>query len=182
MKNLTLILTTLILTTLILTSTLHAYKYDSGQYYMSGGLGANVNVVRHEGREPTPKAAMPLYMTLDYAVDKNFGVFATFAPQFSGSAVSFLTRAGAKYWMTFMDAPYVPYVSLALTPALLWPTGQAKSHVNLGISPGVGINFFVMANFLVGMHLNLNPSIAMVNNERHFELAVSGLLDVSFRI
>ncbi len=173
---------TLFLASLFLVSTLHAYRYDSGQFYMSGGLGANVNVVRNEGRDATPKAAMPLYMTLDYAMDKNWGVFATLAPQFSGSAVSFLTRGGVKYWMTFMDAPYVPYVSLAMTPALFWPTGESKSHLNFGLSPGLGVNFFVMANFLVGLHLNFNPSVAMMTDRREFEFSVSGLLDVSFRI
>lgn len=163
-------------------SSVLAYKYDSGQFYVSGGLGANINVVRYDGPNASPKAYMPFYTTLDYAVDRNFGVFASFSPQFSGSAVSFLTRAGMKYWFSFLDAPYVPYISLAITPELLWPTSRHESHINFGLSPGIGINYFVMANFLVGMHLNFNPTIAMVDGGRNFELAVSGLLDVSFRI
>ncbi|MCA9508370.1 MAG: hypothetical protein KC505_08120 [Myxococcales bacterium] len=176
-------LKTIILLSMLLGSiSLSAYRYDSGQLYVSGGLGAHINVVRHEGKSPTPKAYMPFYGTLDYAIDRNFGVFASFAPQFSGGVISFLSRAGIKYWFSFLETPYVPYVSLAITPELVVPTSSAKNHINIGISPGIGINYFVMAHFLVGMHLNFNPTFAFIDGQKQMELGVIGLFDVSFRI
>lgn len=165
-------------------SSLHlcAYEFEEARSYLSAGLGYSVNAARHEGMHPTPTAAMPLYLSLDYAIDKNFGAFATFAPQFSGSAISFLLRGGVKYWFSIPDTPYVPYVSLAATPAWLLPTNGYKSHLNFGISPGVGLNYFIFADFILGLHVNFNPSIALVNSESHFEFSVTSILDLSFPI
>lgn len=159
-----------------------AYQYMGGQAYLSGGVGANINVIRlNNSYASTPKGSMPLYLSLDYAVDNNWALFGTIAPQFSGSAVSFLSRAGLKYWLNIFEAPLVPYFSLALTPAYMWKADE-PSHFNIGLSPGLGINYFVLANFLVGLHLNLNPTYAFIKNEGKMELAVTSLLDLSFRI
>lgn len=160
-----------------------AYRIESGQYYVGGGFGANVNVVRFDvAPRNTPKAEMPLLVNLDYAIDQNFGVFGSFMPQFGAGSIAFGFRAGAKYWFTFLDAPYVPYVSLALAPTFLFPMGEMPNHFNLGLSPGLGMNFFVMAKFLVGAHIHFNPSIGFVDGEKKFEFSVMSFFDVTIRV
>lgn len=161
-----------------------AYKIEGGEYYVGGGFGANVNVVRNQqvAANAKPKADLPLFMTIDYAIDRNIGLTGSFIPQFGAGSLAFSFRGGIKYWFSFLSAPYVPYVSLALTPSFLLPLGSAPNHFNLGLSPGVGMNFFVMANFLVGAHVHFNPSMAFVDGDKQWEFAVTSLFDVAFRI
>lgn len=173
---------TIFLLSTLLSYQAFSYEFEEASYYMSGGLGASVNAVRHDGEHPTPSAAMPFYFTLDYVLDKNIGFFGTFAPQFSGGAISFLLRGGMKYWFTIADTPYVPYVSLAFAPQWLIPTNGNKHHLNLGVSPGLGINYFIFADFIIGLHVNVNPSVAFVNKQSHFEFSVNSILDLTFRI
>jgi hypothetical protein len=56
---------------------------------------------------------------------------------------------GAKYWMTFMDAPYVPYVSLALTPAH-YADGAGEEPCKSGYQPWGGHQFFRHGQFFGG--------------------------------
>jgi hypothetical protein len=159
------------------------YRIESGDYYVSGGFGANVNVIRfHDIKKATPKAQMPLIMNLDYVLDKNLGVFTSFLPQFSSDSVGFCFRGGAKYWFNLEHVPLVPYVSISIMPTLLLPMDDRPNHFNIGLSPGVGLNFFVLAKFLVGAHVNFNPSIAFIDGEKKFEFAVMSFFDLSFRI
>jgi hypothetical protein len=160
-----------------------AYRIEGGEYYVGAGFGAHINVLRYEV-EPgaTPKADLPLLVNIDYSIDQNIGVFGSFVPHFAAGSIAFAFRAGAKYWFTFFEAPYVPYISLAFSPAFLFPLNSAHPHFNLGLSPGLGIDFFVMANFLVGAHAHFNPSIAFINNDKKGEFAVTALFDVAFRI
>ena len=162
---------------------LSSYKIEGGESFVGAGLGANVNVVRYDvARKETPRGQLPLAITYDYAIDRNFGVFGTFVPHFGAGSVAMQLSMGAKYWFSYFDAPYVPYLSLALTPTFLVPTGVGVRHTNIGITPGVGVNFFVMADFLVGAHVNFNPSIAIVGDEKKFEFSVNAMFDVTFRI
>ncbi len=172
----------LIFFSLAVATGLEAYKFDSGQYFLSGGVGANVNVVRMTGAEASPKAYMPLSLTLDYKLDTALGVFGTIVPQFGGSALSLLLHAGAKYHINLANAPYVPYLALAISPSMMFAQGEPKNHFNLGLSPMLGLNYFVMANFLLGLHVGFHPSLAWANGQRQAEFGVSSLLDVSFKI
>lgn len=159
-----------------------AYRIEGGEYYVGGGFGVNVNVARfNDPPKVTPMAELPLIMNLDYIIDKNLGVFGSVIPQFSAGSVGFLFRAGAKYWFTFLDAPYVPYASLALTPSFLLPSG-APNHFNIGLSPGVGMNYFVLAKFLVGAHVHFNPSLAFADGDKKFEFSVMSYFDVTLRL
>lgn len=160
-----------------------SYRIEGGEYFVGGGFGANVNVARYDvANKATPRAELPIIMHLDYAIDNNLGVFGSFVPQFAAGSIGFLFRAGAKYWFNFGDAPYVPYVSLALTPSFLFPMKEEPTHVNLGLSPGVGMNFFVMAKLLVGAHVHFNPSIAFVDGHKKFEFSVMTFFDVLLRL
>ena len=173
----------IILLLAILSSSAFGYKMEGGQYFIASGIGANVNVVRFLGNDnKTPKVEMPMYATLDYSIDQNISVFVTIAPQFGGSSIGIKFQGGARYWMSRLVAPYVPFVGLALTPAFLFPTDKKKTHFNIGITPSLGINYFVMADFLVGMHADFNPSYAFIDGQRKFEFAVGGFLDVTFRL
>jgi|SRR5579871_4933038 len=160
-----------------------AYRIEEGAYYVGGGFGANINAVRFDvAPRTTPKAELPLIGQIDYAIDRNFGVFANFIPQFSGDSLAFQLKGGAKYWFSFLDAPYVPYVSLALTNIFMFPMGRVPNHYNIGLSPGTGVNFFVLANFLVGAHVHFNPSIAFADGEKKFEFSVLAFFDVSVKL
>lgn len=160
-----------------------SYKIEGGEYYVGGGFGANVNVVRYDvPKKETPRAELPLFVNLDYAIDQNIGFFGTFSPHFGAGSIAFGFLAGAKYRFTFLDAPYVPYVSLALAPTFLFPMTSSPSHVNFGLSPGAGMNFFVMAKLLVGAHVLFNPSIAFIDGAKKFEFAVTTFFDVSLRV
>lgn len=172
----------LVVLLVLITTSLDAYKFDSGQYFLSGGVGAHVNVIRMTGAEASPKAYMPWSLTLDYKLDQALGIFAALAPQFGGSALSVLWQAGVKYHINLANAPYVPYLALAISPSFMLAQADHKNHFNLGLSPIFGLNYFVMANFLIGLDLGLHPSLAWANNERQAELAVSSLLNLSFKI
>lgn len=159
-----------------------SYRIEGGEYYVGGGFGATINVARfNDLLKVTPGVELPLVMNLDYALDKNWGVFGSAIPQFSVGSVRFLFRGGAKYWFNSFDAPFVPYVSLALTPSFLIPAG-APNHFNIGLSPGAGLNYFVLANFLVGGHIHFNPSIAFADGDKKFEFSVMGYFDVTLRL
>lgn len=168
---------------MVLSHQVFAYKIEGGEYYVSGGFGANVNVVRYDlPNKTTPRAALPLFVNLDYAFDNKIGFFGSFVPHFGAGSIAFGFMAGAKYRFTEFDAPYIPYVSLALAPSILFPMTEAPTHFNLGLTPGVGMNFFVMAKFMVGAHVLFNPSIAFIDGDKKFEFAVTTFFDVSLRV
>lgn len=173
-----------VLIVLVLTSfSAFSYRFEVGEFYVGGGFGANINVARYEvAGKMTPRAEVPLLVNLDYVFDHNFNFFGSFVPQFGSGSVNFLFRAGAKYRINFADAPYVAYVSLALTPSFLLPTSSEPTHFNLGLSPGVGLNYFIMSKFMVGAHVHFNPSVAFVDGDKKFEFSVMPFFDVSLRV
>lgn len=159
-----------------------SYRIEGGEYFVGAGFGVNVNVARlDEPKKSTPKAELPLMVSMDYAFDKNIGLFGSFIPSFAAGSMGFGLRAGAKYWFTFLDAPLYPYVSLALSPAFLLPFKEVN-HFNIGLSPGVGLNYFVLAKFMVGAHIHMNPSIAFADGDKKFEFSVMTFFDVNLRV
>jgi hypothetical protein len=159
-----------------------AYRIEGGEYFAGGGFGVNVNVARfNDPPKIKPRAQLPLIMNVDYAIDKNIGVFGSLIPLFSSESVAFLIRAGAKYWLTDLDIPFIPYASLALTPSFFIP-GGAPNHFNIGISPGIGANYFVLAKLLVGAHVNFDPSMAFADGDKKFEFSVMSYFDVTYKI
>jgi hypothetical protein len=162
---------------------LAAYRVESGNLFVSGGFGAHVNVVRAESVfSPTPKAEMPLFVGMNYALDSNFGLYARFMPQFSGGAFAMAFTGGVKYWFSSLNMPLVPHVFLGISPLFFIPTDERRFHMNIGFSPGLGVDFFVLADFLIGAEVAFIPAFAFINKEKTFEFAVSALLDVSYRI
>ncbi|HXW53797.1 MAG TPA: hypothetical protein VEL47_06805 [Myxococcota bacterium] len=163
--------------------TARGYRIEEGAYYVGGGFGVNVNTARFD-KEPrrSPGVQLPLIAHLDYAIDRDFGVFGDFIPQFAASSLALGFKGGAKYWFSFLDTPYVPYAALSLTTSFLFPSGKAPNHVNLGFSPGFGMNYFVLAKFLLGAHVHFNPSIAFADGEKKFEFSVLAYFDVTIKI
>lgn len=160
-----------------------AYKIDGGELFLSSGVGANVNVIRYETlTKASPGAQMPLIFGTDYAIDRRFGVFGSVGTFLAPGSIALNFRLGGKYYIPFMDGPFAPYTSLALTPGFLFPTGLSGSQTSLGLSPGVGLNYFVMHNFLLGMHTYVNPMWTRVAGKNEFELGVTAFLDATFRI
>lgn len=160
----------------------YSYRIEGGEYYVGAGFGVNVNVARlNDPKKSTPKAELPLMLSMDYAIDKNIGIFASFIPSFAGGSVGLGLRGGAKYWFTVLDAPLYPYVSLALSPAFLLPFKEVN-HFNIGLSPGVGLNYFLLAKFMVGAHIHMNPSVAFAGGEQKFEFSVMTFFDVNLRV
>lgn len=160
-----------------------AYRIDPGEFYVSGGLGANISVVRNTmSSKYTPKAFLPMTMGLDYAIDERIGLFMNLVPQFASDHLGFSFHGGAKYWLSFFESPFVPYVSLAFSPSILIPTNHNPSHINLGLSPGIGMSYFILAKLMVGTHIYFNPSLALVDGERNFEFSVMSFFDVSLRV
>lgn len=159
-----------------------AYRFDAGSYYVGGGFGAQVNVARfNQPPRITPAAQMPLIAHVDYAVDNTWGVCASIVPTFSADSLGLSLRGGAKYWFNVFDGPLHPYASLELVPSLLTPF-DTPNHFNLGISPGGGLQYFVLANVLVGAHVNFNPSLAFVDKEKRFEFSVMSYFDVLIKL
>ncbi len=150
---------------------------------MGGGFGVNINAVRFsEEPRTSPGAQLSLIGHLDYAIDRNFGLFGSFMPQFAASSIAFGFKGGVKYWFSFLDTPYIPYASLALTNTFLIPSGKAPNHFNLGLSPGAGINYFLLAKFLIGAHVHFNPSLAFADGEKKFEFSVLAYFDVTVKL
>ncbi len=170
-----------VVSALLISTSLLAYRIETGDVYVGAGVGVNVNVARFDSPNKTPGAELPLVASLDYVWEKNWGVFASVLPTFSPGSVGFGLRAGAKYWFKFIDAPLYPYASLALAPSFLIPFKTAN-HFNLGISPGVGVNYFIMAKFIVGAHLHVNPALAFADGEKKFEFAVMPFFDLNVRL
>lgn len=160
-----------------------SYHIDVGEYYVGGGFGANVNVVRMDTyAKKTPQAQLPFLVHLDYGLMDNISLFGGFATQFGAGSVGLLFQGGGKYWFSVADAPYIPYVSLAFTPSFLFPVKKDPMHFNLGLSPGAGLHFFITTKLLVGAHAYLNPSIAFIDGDSKFEFSVMAFFDVTMRV
>ena len=166
---------------LLLPAPSFAYRMAAGEYYVGAGFGMNVNVARMDKPSQTPGMQLPLWGGIDYLIDSNWGVFGSIIPSFAVGSVGLGLRGGAKYWFTHFDFPLFPYVSLALAPSFLVPfTGP--NHINLGLSPGVGVNYFIVAKFMVGAHVHVNPSIAWSKGERQFEFSIMPFFDLALRL
>lgn len=161
----------------------NSYGFVAGETYLGAGFGANVNVVRFtDAVRKTSNADLPVLINYDYIIDENFGVFASAVTHFGAGSIGFGFTGGGKYRFIFKDQPFVPYVSFAISPSFLFPMEERPNHFNLGFTPGAGINYFVLAKFVVGAHIRFNPSIAFVDGAKKFELAVMTYFDVSFRL
>lgn len=172
----------IILSTITLAFSAFSYRFETSESYISGGLGLTTNVARFNQLSlETPKIQLPIIGSYDYFIDKNISAFGSVIPQFFADSIGISFKGGAKYWFLF-DGPYVPYVSLALLSSFLFPTDEKKNHYNLGLSPGVGMNYFVLAHFLVGAHIHFNPSIAFASSEKKFEFSVTTFFDVMLRL
>lgn len=160
-----------------------SYHIEVGEYYLGGGIGANVNVVRMDGFFiRTPQAQLPILAHLDYVLMENISLFSGLATQFGAGSFGLLFQGGGKYWLTVADAPFVPYVSLALTPSFLFPVKKEPMHFNLGLSPGAGLNFFLTTKILLGAHAHFNPSLAFADGDRRFEFSVMAFFDLTMRV
>lgn len=163
-------------------NTAFSYKIESKDFLVGGGLGANVNVVRYDkASKETPKAQMPLLINFDYAIDPLLGIYGSLIPKFGADSIALSLESGAKYWWSF-DAPYMPYLALGLTLSSVFPTNSYVNHYNIGLGSNLGLDFFILGNFLLGLGIKFNPSIAFVGHENKFEFSTLGFVLVTFRI
>lgn len=156
------------------------YRIEAGDLFVGGGFGVNVNVARMEKPTKTPGAELPLWIGTDYLFDANWGVFGSVIPSFSVGSFGLGMRAGVKYWFTQFDLPFFPYASLALSPSFL--ILKDANHFNIGLSPGGGVYYFIVAKFMVGAHVHFNPSLAFGGSEKKFEFSVMPFFDLSLRL
>ncbi len=177
----TMIRTIFLLALLLMPMLSSAYRMEGGEFYAGAGFGMDVNVARMTKPSSTPGLELPLLASVDYLIDSNWGVFGSVVPTFAASNVGMKLFGGAKYWFTQFDFPLYPYVSLAFVPSFNIPfTGP--THINLGLSPGVGASYFVVSKFRVGAHLHFNPSVAWAAGASKFEFAVMPFFDLTLRV
>ncbi len=168
---------------LLLSQNAVAYRMIGGDLFLGGALGAQVNVVRkHEGENQTPKGALPFIVHADYAIDENWGVNAAFSTQFSPGALGFSGTLGAKYWFSYFNAPYIPYVGIGMAPLYFTPIEQGNKEFKLGVPVDLGFQFFLLANLLMGIKLQMVPVILFGDQTPKTEFSVLGLMTVAFRL
>lgn len=160
-----------------------AYKIAPKDIWVGGGMGGIVNVARYE-RSPdeTPKGGLALMGTVNYALDSFLGAYGSLNPQFLPDAFSLGIEGGAKYWFSYFNTPYFPYISAGLSTALMFTDGSRKNHFNIGLAAGAGLNFFITGNFLAGVGIKFYPTVGFIGSSTRFEFSTLGFLEIAFKI
>jgi hypothetical protein len=173
----------LILPFLILASSASAYDLQPGNWLIRGVIGGSINVVREDSASrPTPGAGAMVGFETEYMFDQNWTVLGAIRPVFAPGFVDLGFGLGAKYRWTDVGIPFIPFASVALTPAILIPTGDAKSHFNLGLRPSIGCDYFVMRDLAFGLEAALEPSYLFGSGYRSVELSIDILLGITWRL
>jgi len=160
----------------------YAYDFRPGNIFLRPFAGAEINVLRYQGPgTATPGAGLLLGFGMDYVVDFDWGasgdIHANISPDYFDLSLSF----GGKYWFTQTRLPFVPYAAVYLPVSVLIPT-YAKSHWNIGLRPALGIQYFVMRNFAIGLEVGLTPSIMLSSVKSAFEISVDAAFMFSWRL
>ena len=164
---------------LLFSSTLGAYDFNPGDFLVRGVLGSSVNVVHADG---TPDAGMVLGLEAEYMLAPKVSLTGAIRPVLSGGFIDLGFGIGAKYRWTREVLPFIPYVSVAMTPAFLIPTHAGQSmHFNWGLRPTAGCDYFVMRDLAVGLELALEPSYLFGSSGKNLEVSVDALLGITWR-
>lgn len=165
-------------------SALFAYDFLPGDWFARPSLGAVFNVLRADlsFNDATPWAGFALNVDLDYMVDENFAVTVGTTPYFSADHMSLGASGGMKYRNVDWLNPVIFYALAEANLGFLIPLNQGKFHTNVGLTLGVGIEYFVVRDVAIDFALELEPSIAFVAGKVYGEFALRPLLGVLWRI
>lgn len=174
----------LIFLALMASTPLAAYELKRNDWLLRGVTGASINVVREDSASRrTPGAGGMVGAEVEYVFDAGWSFTGAVRPVFAPDFVDLGFGLGAKYRWTTAAAPFIPYASLSLTPAVLIPvSASGSSHFNLGIRPSLGCDYFVMRDLALGLEAALEPSYLFGSGFRSLELTIDIVLGVTWRI
>ena len=159
-----------------------AYDLRPGDWLIRGVTGASINVVREDTvTTTTPGAGAILGVEAEYMFDNFWAVTGAIRPVVAPGFVDLGFGIGAKYRWTSVVAPFIPYASIAITPAVLIPTDIGGAHFNLGLRPTIGCDYFVMRDLAMGFEVAMEPS-ALFGAIRRFELSIDIMFGIAWRI
>lgn len=165
-------------------SSVGAYDFTAGDFLLRGFVGGSINVISEDGKsEKTPDAGGILSLDLEYMLTDAWSVSGSIRPMFAKLFVDLGFAAGVKYRFASNSVPFIPYVGVALTPALLFPIDVGRDHFNLGLRALGGCDYFLMRDLAFGVELALEPSYVIYGAKYHkFELTVEALVGLTWRI
>ena len=169
---------------LFYTTSLLAYEINAGNWLLKGVVGPSINLIHEDTTtRETPGAGAILGLELDYMLDNSWSVGGAIRPMLTPGFIDLGFGIGAKYRWTQLEMPLIPFVSVSITPAILIPVnGPGTAHINLGLRPTVGCDYFVMRDLSVGVELALEPSILFGSSyHRRIELTVEALAGATWR-
>lgn len=160
-----------------------AYDFQPGDWFLKPIVGSKVNVVRYDRvTRQTPQAGMWLGLELDYMMDISWGPTGGLHILLAPGFVDAEAVLGVKYRFIETGAPYIPYAAISVSNSFLFPTAVGAFHWNVGLKPALGLDYFVMRNFAVGLEIGARPSLLIASTMRKLEFSVEALLGITWRI
>lgn len=164
---------------LFVSSAVLGYDFRPGDFFLRPSVGTKINSVR--GSSSTPGAGLLLGMGADYIIDFNWGVSGDIRLNFSPDFFEPSLMPGIKYWLSQVPVPFIPFCGIYLPIAILVPTKNNSLQTNIGLRPVIGVEYFVMRNFAVGLESGFVPSMMMSSNGVKFEFSVDASFFISWR-
>jgi hypothetical protein len=167
----------------ILCIDLFGYEIHEKNMFLRPELGANINVLRiTDNNYYTPQALMVIGLQYEYVLIPQISIITGIKTDFVADFVGLEFIGGAKFRPFIFDFPLMPYVSIALTPAFLFPINGSDIHFNLGLRPSIGVDYFFIRDLALGLEVMFNPSVAFVANKTYAEVSTGVLLGFMCRI
>lgn len=165
-----------------LTLSMAGYTVEPGDMLLRPVAGASVNVIRLKAAtRDTPQGGMLLGVDFDWSFDGAWALTTAFRPVVSSDYVDANLGVGAKYRVIQLNAPFIPYASLAATTAVGGPMGFGDLHVNAGLRLAGGVDYWVMRNLAVGLELGGELSHLFVPIAQP-EFSTEALVGVTWRL
>lgn len=143
--------------------------------------GASVNAVRYDAAtRATPGAGLALTADVDFALDGPLALTGRVAPVFAPDFVDIGLGLGVRYRGTALNAPFIPWGGATVTAAFGVPTARGATHVNLGLRPAAGVDYFIMRDLYVGLEMAIEGSV-LTTPDLAFETTAEALLGVGYR-
>ncbi|MEI6806812.1 MAG: hypothetical protein WCK49_09960 [Myxococcaceae bacterium] len=137
-----------------------SYEYKPTQWLVRGIVGNSIYFVK-DSRTIVDNNIVS-GVEFEYMMDSNWSLISAARPLFAINSLSLEFGLGAKYRFVNHQSPFVPFVSLALTPSVFFPTtASSKPHFNLGLRPTAGFEYFVGNDLALGIEAAFNPSFVM---------------------
>jgi hypothetical protein len=158
-----------------------AYTIQTGDQMLKTSLGVSNNFMRYEVvTKDTPANLFVTGINYEYALDGPWNAVGHFMPGFADGFIDFRLGAGAKYRLIQLDMPLIPYAEAQLTSALGVPTRYQEQHFNLGMRTALGVDYFVMRQFAVGIELGWELS-GLFSPEIAPEMSAEGLFCLGWK-